>query len=72
MQGRLLLNVVVRKGSSIFQLFTSENQTLLFRRDSFLVLDLRFHVLDGIVGLHVKGDRFTGQSLDEDLHGTTS
>jgi len=72
MQGRLLLNVVIRKSTSIFQLFTSENQTLLLRRNPFLVLNLGFHVLNGVIGFNVKSNRFTGQSLDEDLHGTTT
>ena len=32
MQGRLLLNVVVRQGPSIFELFTSEDQSLLLSK----------------------------------------
>merc|ERR1712122_263236 len=44
-KGRLLLNIVVRQSAAIFELFSGENQTLLIRRDSFLVLDLGLHVL---------------------------
>ena len=33
-EGRLLLNVVVRQGPSIFQLLSGEDQTLLVRRNS--------------------------------------
>merc|ERR1712048_814338 len=55
-EGRLLLNVVVRQGAAIFKLFSSENQTLLIRRDSFLVLDLGLHIFDGIGRLDLKGD----------------
>jgi len=33
-EGRLLLNVVVGQGPSIFQLLTGEDQTLLIRRNS--------------------------------------
>ena len=33
-EGRLLLDVVVRKGAAVLELLTSENQTLLIRGDS--------------------------------------
>ncbi len=39
-QGRLLLDVVIRKSASILELLTGKDQTLLIRRDSFLVLNL--------------------------------
>merc|ERR1712109_341841 len=71
-KGRLLLDVVVREGSSILQLLSSEDQTLLLRGDAFLVLDLGLHVGDGIIWLNVQRDRLSGEGLDEDLHGTTS
>ena len=38
-KGGLLLNIVVRKSSSIFQLLSSEDESLLIWGDSFLVLD---------------------------------
>merc|ERR1719481_2147226 len=47
-EGGLLLNVVIRKGSSIFKLFSGKDQPLLVWRDSFLVLDLGFDIFDGI------------------------
>merc|ERR1719411_989745 len=72
MQRGFLLDVVIRKGSSIFKLLSGKDQSLLLWRDSFFVLDFRLHVLDGVVWLDVEGDRFTGQGLDEDLHGTTT
>jgi hypothetical protein len=37
-KSRLLLNVVVSKRASIFQLLASKYQTLLIRRNPFLVL----------------------------------
>lgn len=40
MQGRLLLDVVVREGSSIFELLAGKDESLLIRGDSLLVLDL--------------------------------
>merc|ERR1712122_186581 len=70
-KGGLLLNIVVRQGAAIFELFSGENQTLLIRRDSFLVLDLGLHVLDGVGRLDLKGDGFTGQGFDKDLHSAS-
>jgi len=72
MKGRLFLNVVIRKRSAVFQLLSSEDQSLLLRWDSFLVLDLGLDVLNGVIRLDVQGNRFSGEGLDEDLHGTTS
>ena len=40
MESGLLLDVVVRKSSSVLQLLSSEDESLLIRRNSFLVLDL--------------------------------
>jgi streptomycin 6-kinase len=83
-KGALLLNVVVGKSATIFELLSSEDQTLLIRRYSFLVLNLegekkswynrKYLLLDvvyGISWLDFEGNRLTGQSLDEDLHATS-
>merc|ERR1719491_1047885 len=64
----LLLNVVVRQGTAILQLFASEDETLLIWRDAFFILDFGFHVIDRVAGLHIEGDSFACQSLDKDLH----
>ena len=40
MEGRFLLDVVVGKGPAIFQLFSSENKSLLVWGNSFLILNL--------------------------------
>jgi len=45
MKSGFLLNVVIAQSTTIFQLLTSENQTLLIRGNSFLVLDLLLDVL---------------------------
>ncbi len=47
-EGRFLLNVVVRKSSAILKLLSSEDESLLIGRDTFLVLDLSLDVLDGV------------------------
>jgi hypothetical protein len=40
MESGLLLDVIVRKSAAILELLTSEDESLLIRRDAFLVLDL--------------------------------
>merc|ERR1719461_157075 len=72
MKSRLFLNVVIRKCSAIFKLLSGEDQPLLLWRDAFLVLNLRFDVGDGVIWLHIQSNRFSGEGLNEDLHGTTS
>jgi len=44
----LLLDVVVRQGSAVFQLLSSEDQSLLIGWDTFLILDLGLHILNGV------------------------
>ena len=46
MKGGLLLNVVVRQGSPILQLFACKNESLLVWGDALLILDLGLHVFD--------------------------
>jgi len=71
MEGRLLLNVVVRKSTAILELLAGEDETLLIGRDAFLVLDLGLDVVNSVRRLNLKGDGLAGKSLDEDLHTTT-
>ena len=68
MERRFLLDVVVRHSAVILELLACENQTLLIRRDTFLVLNLRLDVGDGIRALHLEGDGLSSQGFDEDLH----
>merc|ERR1711868_337329 len=67
MQGALLLDVVIRESSSILQLFSSKDQSLLIWRNSFLVLDLGLDILNGVRRLNLKGDGLASQGLDKDL-----
>jgi len=71
MQRRLFLNVIVAQRATIFQLLSGEDQTLLVWRDTFLVLNFRFDVLDGITRLDLERDSFARQRLDEYLHATS-
>ena len=68
MEGGFLLDVVVRKGSAVLELLSSEDESLLIRWDSLLVLDLGLDVLNGVCWLDLKGDGLSSESLDEDLH----
>jgi len=52
-------------------LLASEDETVLIRRNSFLVLDLGLDVLDGVRALDLEGDGLAGESLDENLHTAT-
>jgi hypothetical protein len=56
----LLLDVVVGEGTAILKLLASKNQALLVRRDALLVLDLGLDIVDGVAGLHLKGDSLAG------------
>ncbi|CAM9354122.1 unnamed protein product, partial [Ectocarpus sp. 8 AP-2014] len=68
---RLLLDVVVRQGAAVLQLLAGEDQTLLVRGDTLLVLDLLLHAVDRVRRLDVKSDGLAREGLDEDLHAAT-
>merc|ERR1719458_245064 len=67
-QSRLLLNVVIAQGTSILQLLPGKDQPLLVWGNSFLVLNLCFHVVNGIGGLDIQCDGLAGECLHKDLH----
>ena len=71
MESRLLLNVVIGEGAAVLQLLSSEDKTLLVGGDTFLVLDLLLHGLDGIGGLDLEGDGLPSEGLNKNLHTTT-
>ena len=60
MESRLLLDIVVRKGSAILELLSSEDKSLLIWGDTLLVLDLGLDVVDGVGRLHLEGDGLAG------------
>ena len=51
-----LLNVVVGKSSTVLELLSSEDETLLIRRDTFLILNLGLDVVDRIGRFNFEGD----------------
>ena len=61
MESGLLLNVVIRESASILKLLSSEDQALLIRGNSFLILDLGLDVVNGVAWLDIKGDSLTLQ-----------
>ena len=67
-ESRFLLDVVIRESSSIFELLSSEDKSLLIRGDAFFVLDFSLDVVNGVGGLDVQGDSLTREGLHEDLH----
>mmetsp|Transcript_1681 Transcript_1681/g.4354 ORF Transcript_1681/g.4354 Transcript_1681/m.4354 type:complete len:163 (+) Transcript_1681:72-560(+) len=69
MQGGFLLDVVIAEGAAVLQLLSGEDESLLIRRDSLLVLDLGLDVVDGVRRFHVEGDGLSRQGFHENLHG---
>merc|ERR1711998_611203 len=67
-EGRLLLDVVVRKRAAVLELLAREDEALLIRRDALLGLDLLLHVVDRVRRLDVERDGLAREGLDEDLH----
>jgi hypothetical protein len=65
--GELKLTVI-GKGSTVFQLLSGENESLLIRGNTLLVLDLALDIIDGIGGLDFEGNGLSSQGLDKDLH----
>ena len=69
-ESRLFLDVVIRECTAILELLAGKDESLLIRGNSFLVLDLGLHILDGVRGLNIKSDGLASQRLDENLHAT--
>ena len=63
-----LLDVIVGERTAILELLSSENQTLLIRGDSLLLLDLSLDNINAVRGLDLEGDGFTREGFDENLH----
>jgi len=71
MESRLLLDVVIGQSTTVFQLLASKDQTLLIGWDTFLVLDFRFDIFNGVTWFNFKGDGLPSESFDKDLHATS-
>ena len=55
-EGRLLLDVVVRESAAVLELLAGEDQALLVGRDALLVLDLGLDVVNRVRRLNLEGD----------------
>ena len=60
----LLLDVVVRQGPPVFQLLPCKVQSLLVGRNTFLVLHLCLHIVDGVTRLSSKFKRVAISTQD--------
>ena len=67
MKSRLLLDVVVGQSTSVLELLSGEDETLLVRGDSLLVLNLSLDVVDGITRLNIKRNGLSGEGLYKNL-----
>ena len=65
MEGGLLLDVIIRESATIFKLLAGEDQALLVRWNTLLILDLGLNIIDCIRGLDFKGDGLAGEGLDD-------
>ena len=68
MESRFFLDVVIGEGSTILELLTSEDKSLLIRWDTFFVLDLGLDVFDSVCWFDIKSDGLTSEGLNENLH----
>ena len=52
-------------------MLSGEDESLLVRWDSLLVLDLSLDIIDSVSWLNIKGNGLSSQCLDKDLHTTS-
>jgi hypothetical protein len=52
-KGGFLLDVVVRQGAAILELLAGEDQALLVRRNTLLILNLGLDIVDGVARLNL-------------------
>jgi len=70
MDRALFLNIVVVQCPTIFQLFSCKNQSLLVRRNPFLVLYLCLYIRYRITTLYINRNRLSSECLYKNLHLT--
>ena len=51
---QLFLDVVVGRSLAVFQLFPSEDQSVVILRSAPLVLTLCFHIVDSVAGIDIQ------------------
>merc|ERR1711963_451797 len=63
MKGRLLLDIVVRQGPSIFQLLSSKDKTLLVWWNALLILNFGLDVFNSVRSFNLECDGLASQCL---------
>lgn len=63
-------DLLVRKSAPVFELLAGEDQPLLVRGNTLLVLYLRLYVINSIGRLDFESDSLARQGLDKNLHAT--
>ena len=63
-----LLNIIIRKCVTVLELFASEDQELLDRRNAILLLDLGLHVVDYVGRFNFESNHLPSEGLDRNLH----
>jgi hypothetical protein len=61
-------DVVVGKSAAVLKLLATEDEALMVRQDTLLVLDLGLDGVDGVGAFSLDGDGFTVEGQNEDLH----
>ena len=65
MQSGFFLDVIVGESTSILELLSGENQTLLIGRNAFLILDLRLDIINSVARLNLESDGLSSEGLDD-------
>ena len=68
MERRFLLDIVVREGATILELFSGEDESLLIGWDALLVLNFRLDIVDSVGGFDIEGDGLAREGFDKYLH----
>jgi len=67
MQGGFLLDIVVTQSTTILQLLSGKNQTLLIGWDALLVLNLGLDIVNGVGRLHIQRNGLAYRLRDASL-----
>lgn len=59
MKSAFFHHIIVAQGTPVLQLLSSEDQALLFRWNTFLILNLGFDIINCVRWLDIEGDCFT-------------
>ena len=72
MKGGLLLDVVVGESPAILELLAGEDEPLLVRGNTLLVLDLGLDIVDGVGRFDLEGDGLTREAVKDTRRSASS